>query len=235
MKAILSYLVLFYGLIISGYAAPLKENGKSKEITLKVKKKLEANLREQGFKWGLPVFIRIYKDPALLEIWLKKHDHFVFFKSYKICRFSGKLGPKLQEGDMQAPEGFYRIYPEQLNPWSSYHLAVNIGYPNRFDQENHHTGNNIMIHGNCASVGCFAMTDGQMEEIYVMIQEGLKGGKQKFIPIHIFPFPPTPENLEAVADLPWINFWRKLAVGFEFFQLTRIPPVIISSQGDYLL
>ena len=88
------------------------------------------------------------------------------FKTYPICSYSGGLGPKIQQGDRQAPEGFYLVSLEQLNPRSKYYLAFNVGFPNAYDRAYGRTGSNIMVHGDCTSSGCYAMTDAVMEEIY---------------------------------------------------------------------
>jgi murein L,D-transpeptidase YafK len=78
---------------------------------------------------------------------------------YPICRWSGELGPKIKEGDRQAPEGFYTITPGLMNPNSNYYLAINTGFPNAYDRANGRTGALLMIHGDCSSSGCYAMTD----------------------------------------------------------------------------
>src|ERR1700719_4338463 len=81
-----------------------------------------------------PVLIRAYKKEAELEIWKMKSDgQYALLKTYPMCRWSGQLGPKKREGDMQVPEGFYPITPGQMNPNSAYYLSFNVGYPNALD------------------------------------------------------------------------------------------------------
>ena len=114
-----------------------------------------------------PILVRVFKEEAELEVW--KQDttgRFQILKTYPICRWSGDLGPKLWEGDRQAPEGFYRVTPELMNPHSNYYLAINIGFPNSFDKANKRDGSLLMIHGDCWSSGCYAMTDEQIGEVY---------------------------------------------------------------------
>ena len=102
------------------------------------------------------------------------NQRFVLFKSYPICTFSGDLGPKLAEGDRQAPEGFYRVTVKQLNPASRHHLAFNVGFPNAFDRQLERTGSELMVHGGCSSVGCYAMGDAQVDEIYALVDAALR-------------------------------------------------------------
>ena len=119
-----------------------------------------------------PILVRLFKEEAELEVW--KQDttgRFQILKIYPICRWSGDLGPKLQEGDRQAPEGFYTITPELMNSNSNFYLAINFGYPNSFDKANNRDGSLLMIHGDCSSSGCYAMTDEQISEIYSLARD----------------------------------------------------------------
>src|ERR1700737_1959922 len=124
-------------------------------------------LRQKKMPKHSPILVRIFKEEAELEVW--KQDttgHFQILKVFPICRWSGDLGPKLHEGDRQTPEGFYKVTPELMNPTSDFYLAINTGFPNSFDKANNRDGSSLMIHGDCLSSGCYAMTDEQMEEIY---------------------------------------------------------------------
>src|SRR5690606_11897951 len=139
------------------------------------------------------------------------------YKTYPICKWSGSLGPKLVEGDKQAPEGFYDVTTDWLWPESQYHLAMNIGYPNQYDRTHGRTGSYIMIHGKCFSEGCFAMKDRPIEEIYLLTEQSLLAGNHN-VPIHIFPFRMTDENMARHADSVWMPFWRNLRQGYEWFE-----------------
>ena len=126
-----------------------------------------------------PILVRIFKEESELEVW--KQDttgRFALLKVYPICRWSGDLGPKVKEGDRQAPEGFYTITPGLMNPNSNYYLAINTGFPNAFDRANDRHGAFLMIHGDCSSRGCYAMTDEQIGEIYSLARESFLGGQQ---------------------------------------------------------
>ena len=143
---------------------------------------------------GAPVLIRIYKEERTLEVWKQdRTGKFAPLQSYPICKFSGKLGPKIAQGDYQAPEGFYDITPAQMNPQSSEYLSFNIGFPNAFDRSLGRTGSFLMVHGGCRSVGCYAMTDYQMEEIYGLVEEAFRGGQDR-VQLQAFPFQMTAEN-----------------------------------------
>ena len=192
-------------------------------------------LAKSGLAEGSPIFIRIFKLENTLEVWMEdKQDQgrYRLFQSFPICSFSGTLGPKLMEGDKQSPEGFYEITPEQLHPQSEYHLAMNIGFPNQYDQALNRTGSFLMIHGGCKSIGCFAMRDKGIEEIYFLAEAAFKNG-QPSIPVHIFPFHLTAENIEVTQSHSWYPFWANLKQGYDMFEMTRIPPIVSSTAGAY--
>jgi murein L,D-transpeptidase YafK len=144
-------------------------------------------LGKKGMDAHAPIFIRIFKEESELEVWKQRDDgRYYHFKTYPICNWSGELGPKLKHGDRQAPEGFYTVTREQMNPDSKYHLAMNLGYPNPYDRAHRRTGDFLMIHGKCKSAGCYAMTDALIEEIYAMARESFIGGQDSFN-VHAFP------------------------------------------------
>ena len=146
------------------------------KATKKLPPELLSLLRQKKMPIHSPILVRVFKEEAELEVW--KQDttgRFQILKTYPICRWSGDLGPKLQEGDRQTPEGFYRVTPELINPHSNYYLAINIGYPNNFDKANNRDGSLLMIHGDCWSSGCYAMTDEQISEIYSLARELIPG------------------------------------------------------------
>ena len=147
-----------------------------------------------------PILIRIYKQETTLEVWKEKRTgSFALLKSYPICKFSGKLGPKIAEGDRQAPEGFYEVTRDQMNPLSREYLSFNVGFPNAFDRSLHRTGSMVMVHGGCASIGCYAMTDNEMSEIYALLDEAFGGGQDK-VQLQAFPFRMTEQNLAHHAQ-----------------------------------
>jgi murein L,D-transpeptidase YafK len=173
-----------------------------------------------------PILIRIYKEESTLEVWKQdRTGKFALLNAYPICKFSGQLGPKLVQGDYQAPEGFYDITPNQMNPWSHEYLAFNTGFPNAFDRSLGRTGSFLMVHGGCESVGCYAMTDYEMEEIYGLADEAFKGGQDK-IQLEAFPFQMTAENLARHSDDPNAPFWNMLQKGSDAFLATGRPPTV---------
>jgi murein L,D-transpeptidase YafK len=181
-----------------------------------------------------PILIRIYKEESTLEMWKQdRTGKFVLLNSYPICKFSGNLGPKITEGDHQAPEGFYDITPEQMNPQSHEYLSFNIGFPNAFDQSLGRTGSFLMVHGGCKSVGCYAMTDYAMEEIYGLVYEAFTGGQEK-VQLEAFPFRMTTKNLTRHADDPNAPFWEMLKTGSDAFFATGRPPTVAVCDQHYL-
>lgn len=164
---------------------------------------LNSFLEPCGARVGSPVFLRAVKEDSVLELWVKpdKAECYMLAKRYPIAAWSGKLGPKEKEGDRQTPEGFYEVEPSGLNPRSNYHLSFNIGYPNAYDRSLNRTGSFIMVHGRDVSIGCLAMTDSGIEEIYTMVEQALVHG-QKNVPVQIYPFVPTPARLSEEKDSP---------------------------------
>lgn len=195
---------------------------------------LLADLDAAGFAPGAESFVRVFKREHLLELWMKRPDgRFALFRSYEICKYSGQLGPKLAEGDRQAPEGFYRVARAQLNPNSRHHLAFNIGFPNALDRELGRTGSALMVHGGCSSTGCYAMTDAQIDEIYFVVEAALDAG-QREVDVAIFPFRMTETALQAEARNEWSPFWRNLKQGFDLFEAERTPPAVAACNGEYV-
>jgi murein L,D-transpeptidase YafK len=174
-----------------------------------------------------PVLLRVYKEESTFEVWKQdRSGKYILLNTYPICKFSGKLGPKISEGDRQTPEGFYEITPEQMFPLSREYLAFNIGFPNAFDRSLGRSGSFIMVHGGCASIGCYAMTHQQMDEIYRLIDEAFDGGQNR-VPFEAFPFRMTAENLARHApNNPHASFWTMLKAGSDSFLETGKPPTI---------
>ncbi|MBI1648628.1 murein L,D-transpeptidase [Hyphomicrobium sulfonivorans] len=187
--------------------------------------RLDERLSEAKITPDTPLFFRFFKAESEMEIWAgDENGNYSLFATYPICYWSGKLGPKLKEGDKQAPEGFYTINLEQ-----SYHKgprwprSLNLGYPNPFDKINLRSGSYILIHGGCSSVGCFAMTNASSKEIHKLATQALEGG-QSHIPVHVFPFRMTEENFAKYDAPKWQGFWRNLKEGYDLFERTKRPP-----------
>ncbi|MFP4470013.1 MAG: L,D-transpeptidase family protein [Bacteroidales bacterium] len=177
--------------------------------------------------------MRIFKSSRKLEVWIEKKGRFEHFKDYNICDFSGGLGPKKRRGDRKSPEGFYFVRPNQLNPSSDFHLSFNIGYPNTFDRTSGCTGNAIMVHGNCVSIGCYAMTDPAIEEIWTIITSAFENG-QDFFRIHIFPFRMEDQILADHEKNRHYDFWQNLKDGYDFFENHGYPPNVTVQNRRYV-
>ncbi len=200
----------------------------------KVTPGLTKELVKKKLTLGRPVFMRIFKKPAILEVWLQaQSEKYVLFKTYKICAYSGTLGPKEKKGDKQAPEGFYFVPPDSLNPYSRFHLSFNLGYPNAYDRIHKRTGSALMVHGKCVSIGCYAMTNKNINEIYTLAHAAFKNG-QPFFRVHIFPFKMTPKNMEKYKDNKWYLFWENLKQGYDTFEQDRVPPNVEVKNKKYV-
>lgn len=204
------------------------------EAAQRVKPRLMAEMKDKGIAIGNPVYIRVFKETRELELWVQntQSKKFVHFKTYRIAAMSGKLGPKLKEGDLQAPEGFYFVNRSRMNPQSRFHLAFNVGYPNKYDRSHGRTGSALMVHGNRVSVGCFAMTDYYIEEIYTLCDAALKNG-QSYFRVHSFPFRMTTERMARAKNSQWYSFWQNLKDGHDAFDKTKVPPNVNVSNKKY--
>jgi murein L,D-transpeptidase YafK len=181
-----------------------------------------------------PILVRLYKEESELEVWKKDNSgQYALLKTYPICRWSGELGPKIREGDRQAPEGFYTITPGQMNPKSAYYLSFNLGYPNAFDRAHGRTGAHLMVHGDCSSRGCYSMTDEQIAEIYALGREAFFGGQKSF-QVQAYPFRMTALNLAKHRNSPHLSFWKMLKQGSDHFELARQEPKVDVCEKRYV-
>jgi murein L,D-transpeptidase YafK len=194
--------------------------------------KTAERLAEKGFSAGAAMLLRIFKAESELEVWLEKDGRFEHFATYPICHWSGTLGPKQREGDKQTPEGFYTITSRQLHHVGRWPRSLNLGFPNAFDQAMGRSGSYILVHGGCSSVGCFAMTNPVIGEIYDLAAAALRGN-QRHIPAHVFPFRMTQENLAKHATSEWVSFWANLKEGYDSFEKTRQPPKVSVCSNRY--
>ena len=196
--------------------------------------RLAREIKAKGFAENQPVLVRIFKEESELEIWKKKPSgQYALFKTYPICRWSGKLGPKRKIGDRQAPEGFYSVSIGQLNPKSNYYLSFNLGYPNRLESALGYKGEALMVHGACSSSGCYAMSDQGVAEIYSIALKSLQSGQQTF-QVQAYPFRMTAANMAAHRDDANVPFWRDLKVGYDSFERTRQEPKVSMCGGKYV-
>jgi len=192
-------------------------------------------LAKKGMQPSSPIFVRIFKEESELEIWKQRDDgRFYHFKTYPICNWSGEIGPKLSYGDRQAPEGFYSVTPGLMNPNSKYYLSFNLGYPNAYDRSWNRTGDSVMVHGNCRSAGCYAMTDALMEEIYGLTREALKAGQPSF-QVQALPFRMTDARMAREKTSKWLSYWKTLKQGYDYFEKYRIPPNVVVCERRYVV
>ncbi|HUF62646.1 MAG TPA: murein L,D-transpeptidase family protein [Verrucomicrobiales bacterium] len=202
-----------------------QDSDRAADAAKRLRPALTRDLEGAGLRFGDPVFLRIFKDPGELELWVFQPAAGIYkrFRTYKIAKFSGTLGPKLREGDRQAPEGFYSVAADRMNPRSAFHLSFDLGYPNAYDRHHDRTGSLLMVHGSDVSTGCYAMTDAFIEEIYTLCDAALKNGQDAF-PAHCFPFRLTEERLLRERDSGWFEFWTNLKEGYDAFERSGVPP-----------
>jgi murein L,D-transpeptidase YafK len=207
-------------------------SSRAQAAAARVRPGLERDFHALGLRYGAALFIRIVKAERELELWVEAGDRYVLFRSYPICSYSGDLGPKLRQGDGQAPEGFYSVALGQLNPASRFHLSFNLGYPNAYDRAHGRTGQYLMVHGNCVSIGCYAMGDAAIEEIYTLVEAALGGG-QRAVPVHVFPFRMGDARRAEIEASTWREFWENLREGWTAFERDGRPPAVGVSGKRY--
>ncbi|MGV8833686.1 MAG: L,D-transpeptidase family protein [Devosia sp.] len=220
-----------FGLVACGGFLPKSSSNRHNQP---LQSSVVSALKMMGSSPGDAMVVRIFKQEQTLEVWKKTSSgQFKLFKSYDICAFSGDLGPKIKEGDRQSPEGFYTITPGLMNPKSNYYLAFNTGFPNKFDRVMGRTGSQLMVHGDCSSRGCYAMTDDGIAEIYALARESFKGGNSSF-QLQIFPFKMTANNLAKQSSNPNLAFWKDIKEGYDLFELNKQPPAWDVCERQYV-
>ena len=205
---------------------------------------LAKEFAEKNLVWPANyIYIRSFKFDSQLEVWVKNslQDKYELFKTYRVCMQSGTMGPKRVQGDFQIPEGFY--YINEFNPRSAYHLSLGLNYPNSSDKilsDSLRPGNGIYIHGSCVSIGCVAVNDSDVEELYVLSAYARAAG-QEYIPVHIFPVKynskRSTDYLNAIVkNNPFLEgFFGQLKTAYDLFEKTKqVPLVLVDQNGNYL-
>ncbi len=233
-RALLASVALAASIVLAGCDTDQVSLATNAKANQPVSPKLVAAMGEKDMDLNSPILIRLFKSEAELEIWKQtRSGQFALLKTYPICRWSGDLGPKVREGDRQAPEGFYSINPSQMNPQSAYYLSFNTGFPNAFDRALGRTGSQLMVHGDCSSRGCYAMTDEQIAEIYSLGRESFFGG-QKAFQFQAYPFRMTPVNMAKHRNNPNMAFWKMIKEGYDHFEVTRQEPKVDFCEKKYV-
>ena len=239
LKSFVCFMLLSFCTI--GQPSFLKQQLKYPHVAQAYKEKWAAILKtfkEKGIDSNdFKVLIRIFKEEKTVELWLKAKnaDKYIYYTSYPICRSSGILGPKRTEGDLQVPEGFYMV--NFFNAYSDYYLAMQVDYPNQSDKILGHKpfGGQIMIHGNCVTIGCIPITDDKIKELYLICLFS-KGAGHEVI-VHSFPFKLDTTKLEGVKKQygkPLIDFWSNLAIGYNYFEdKKQLPQIMVAANGAY--
>jgi murein L,D-transpeptidase YafK len=234
VRVLLTAAALAAGVLLAGCNSDEISLATNAKANQPVSPKLLAAMVEKDMDLQSPMLVRLFKQEAELEVWKQdRSGRFALLKTYPICRWSGDLGPKVREGDRQAPEGFYAISPGQMNPQSAYYLSFNTGYPNAFDRALGRSGSQLMVHGDCSSRGCYAMTDEQIAEIYSLGRESFFGGQKSF-QFQAYPFKMTPINMAKHRNNPNMPFWKMIKEGYDHFEVTRQEPKVDFCEKKYV-
>src|ERR1700676_1620332 len=233
-RVLVTSAVLAAGALLAGCNSDEVSLASNAKANQPVPPKLVADMAEKDMDMQSPILVRLLQEEAQLEVWKQdRSGRFALLKTYPICRWSGALGPKVREGDRQAPEGFYAISPAQMNPQSAYYLSFNTGYPNAFDRALGRSGSQLMVHGDCSSRGCYAMTDEQIAEIYSLGRESFFGGQRAF-QLQAYPFKMTPVNMAKHRNNPNMPFWKMIKEGYDHFEVTRQEPKVDFCEKKYV-
>jgi murein L,D-transpeptidase YafK len=234
VRALITSAALAAGVLLAGCNSDEISLATNAKANQPVSPKLLADMAAKDMDLQSPMLVRLFKQEAELEVWKQdRSGRFALLKTYPICRWSGDLGPKVREGDRQAPEGFYSISPGQMNPQSAYYLSFNTGFPNAFDKSLGRTGSELMVHGDCSSRGCYAMTDEQIAEIYSLGRESFFGGQRAF-QFQAYPFKMTPINMARHRNNPNMPFWKMIKEGYDHFEVTRQEPKVDFCEKKYV-
>jgi murein L,D-transpeptidase YafK len=234
VRALITSAALAAGVMLAGCNSDEISLASNAKANQPVPPRLIQAMVEKDMDLNSPILVRLFKQEAELEIWKQdRSGRFALLKTYPICRWSGDLGPKVREGDRQAPEGFYAISPAQMNPQSAYYLSFNTGYPNAFDKALGRTGSQLMVHGDCSSRGCYAMTDEQIAEIYSLGRESFFGGQKSF-QLQAYPFKMTPVNMAKHRNNANMPFWKMIKQGYDHFEVTKQEPKVDFCEKKYV-
>ncbi|MGZ3862584.1 MAG: L,D-transpeptidase family protein [Bacteroidia bacterium] len=236
-----SLIFLLLGIAAAAQPTFLKQQLKYPKVKQSYTEKwatISKNLKAMGVdSANYKVLIRIFKEEKLLEVWLKSKnaDKYIQYGTYDICRSSGDPGPKRTEGDYQVPEGFYKV--NFFNAFSDYYLGMQINYPNQSDVilGKRPFGGQIMIHGNCVTIGCVPITDDKIKELYLICLFSKGAGND--VSVDGYPFKLTSANMEKAkisADKKLFDFWINLKVVYDYFEKShRVPVIGIEESGSY--
>lgn len=202
-----------------------------------LKEGLAGEMSPLGLAPGNPVFLRIFKEENELELWLRNpaKPDFTLFKVYRLVDWSGSPGPKMREGDGQAPEGFYFVPASRLRWETRHHLGIDLGFPNEYDSFHGRSGSGIMIHGGKASCGFYVFSEEDMDELFLLATCAFESG-QAFFRVNVFPFRMTDQRMENEwkRQPRWIDFWVNLKEGYDFFENVNAPPDVGVQSGQYV-
>lgn len=195
--------------------------------------RVEPKVRDLVTKVGLvyptrQLFFRVFKDEKILEVWgsAAGKDQLKKIKSYDILAASGGPGPKRKSGDNQVPEGWYNV--NRFNPNSQYHLSLGLNYPNGSDRhfaDADDPGGDIFIHGNKKSIGCLAMGDPAIEEIYTLARASTNR-------IYVLILP-SRKNPNSTANI--VLYSQIYAINAAFESNHKLPSVRIDTKGNYVV
>jgi murein L,D-transpeptidase YafK len=192
----------------------------------RTRQRLSFAYSDLGLSLGAPLYLRLIRDQARLEVWAKprSENSYVRLRTFKLCGKNGVLGPRQSARTGQA-EGFYAITPSQMRPVGVTYLGFGFGWPNAYDQKRGWKGAPSLVQAGCTTGRHYGLTDQDMEEVYTMVYFALRAG-QTNVPLHIFPFQMSPFKMLQIGTGAKASFWNELAPAWQAFERTKTPPQV---------
>jgi murein L,D-transpeptidase YafK len=228
-------------LVTSAFAGTSRSADRVAQARPRVEPILRERCEAAGFEYPpAQLFLRAFKHELELEVWAGDgRAPLKLLWTAPVTGRSGGPGPKRRQGDLQVPEGCYRV--AVFNPASKFHLSLGLDYPNASDRilsDRARPGGDIYIHGGSATIGCLPLGDDGIEELYLLANDFRKRRPSTPIPVHIFPARMAGATWEKYreAHAAHAAFWAQLEPVFSAFESSRrVPAVKISEAGAYAL
>ena len=221
VRALATSAALAAGLVLAGCNGDDMSLANNAKANQPVPPKLIADMTAKDMDLQSPILVRLYKQEAELEIWKQdRSGRFALLKTYPICRWSGDLGPKVREGDRQAPEGFYTISPAQMNPQSAYYLSFTT--PAIRTRSTGARPHRLTADGAWRLLLARLLRDDRRADRgdHSLGRESFFGGQKSF-QLQAYPFKMTPANMAKHRNNPNMPFWKMIKEGNDHFEVTK--------------
>jgi len=222
-------------LLAASLSVPAGDRVADARAKFETRLRILASEKHLAYPFG-SLIIRAFKREKAMELWAadEPNQPHIRLRRYMIAAWSGELGPKRREGDGQVPEGLYEI--DRFNPSSQFHLSMRLNYPNASDRvfaDKDNPGTDIYIHGSDVSIGCMAMTDRVIEELYLACYESSTASNRR---VQVLVLPYKGKAPAGMWPGEMVSLWEQLfAISNRFDETHVLPRVRITADGAYVL